>query len=94
MLLDTDVAVFDDPYKYFKHPPLQDIVVINQEESQVEANGGNLYVQVHKTWMHCTTRNAKVHSNCFLSHGIKHGEAAKFGEFALTSLAVVDTGSL
>lgn len=46
LLLDTDVAVFDDPYKYFKQPPFQDIVVLNQEESSVEANGGNLYVQV------------------------------------------------
>ncbi len=47
LLLDTDVAVFDDPYKYFKKPPFQDIVVLNQEESSYESNGGNLYVQVH-----------------------------------------------
>ena len=46
LLVDSDTAVFDDPYKYFKQPPFQDIVVLNQEESPVEANGGNLYVQV------------------------------------------------
>ncbi|KAA6428239.1 MAG: hypothetical protein FRX49_01835 [Trebouxia sp. A1-2] len=45
LLVDSDTAVFDDPYKYFKQPPFQDIVVLNQEESPVEANGGNLYVQ-------------------------------------------------
>lgn len=46
LLLDSDVTVFDDPYKYFKQPPFKDVVVINQEESPVAANGGVLYVQV------------------------------------------------
>lgn len=46
LLLDTDVTIFDDPYKYFKQPPFSDIVVINQEEGGTAANGGILYVQV------------------------------------------------
>lgn len=46
LLLDSDVTVFDDPYKYFKQPPFKDVVVVNQEESPVAANGGVLYVQV------------------------------------------------
>lgn len=36
----------DDPYKYFKQPPFQDLVVINQEENAFQANGGVLYIQV------------------------------------------------
>ena len=46
LLLDADVTVFNDPYKYFKQPPFQDINVINQEENPILANGGVLYVQV------------------------------------------------
>ena len=46
MLLDADVTVFDDPYKYFKQPPFKDFNVINQPESAGAANGGILYVQV------------------------------------------------
>ncbi|KAL0039337.1 hypothetical protein WJX79_003884 [Trebouxia sp. C0005] len=45
LLLDSDVIVFDDPYKYLKHPPFKDIVVINQEEAGLAPNGGVLYVQ-------------------------------------------------
>ena len=37
--------MMDDPYKYFKRPPFQDITVLNQAESPVDANGGVLYVQ-------------------------------------------------
>ena len=55
LLVDSDTAVFDDPYKYFKQPPFQDIVVLNQEESPVEANGGNLYVQVQTIDVMCTS---------------------------------------
>jgi len=55
LLVDSDTAVFDDPYKYFKQPPFQDIVVLNQEESPVEANGGNLYVQVQIVSVMCTS---------------------------------------
>lgn len=46
LLLDSDVTLFDDPYKYFKQPPFQDLVVINQEENAMQANGGVLYIQV------------------------------------------------
>lgn len=46
LLLDSDVTLFDDPYKYFKKPPFKDLVVINQEEHANAANGGVLYVQV------------------------------------------------
>ena len=49
LLLDSDVIVFDDPYKYLKHPPFKDIVVINQEEGVLAPNGGVLYVQVNQT---------------------------------------------
>ena len=56
LLVDSDTAVFDDPYKYFKQPPFQDIVVLNQEESPVEANGGNLYVQVQIINIMCISR--------------------------------------
>ena len=49
LLLDSDVIVFDDPYKYLKHPPFKDIVVINQEEGVLAPNGGVLYVQVPQT---------------------------------------------
>ena len=49
LLLDSDVIVFDDPYKYLKHPPFKDIVVINQEEGVLAPNGGVLYVQVTQT---------------------------------------------
>ena len=46
LLLDSDVAVLDDPYKYFKAPPFNDIVVLNQEEDGIiSTNGGILYVQ-------------------------------------------------
>ncbi len=49
LLLDSDVIVFDNPYKYLKHPPFKDIVVINQEEGLLAPNGGVLYVQVNQT---------------------------------------------
>lgn len=46
LLLDSDVAVLDDPYKYFKMPPFNDIVVFNQDEDGIiSTNGGVLYVQ-------------------------------------------------
>ena len=44
-MMDSDVSVMDDPYKYFKHPPFKDITVMNQAESPVDPNGGLLYVQ-------------------------------------------------
>lgn len=46
LLLDSDVIIFDDPYKYLKQSPFKDMVVINQEENRVASNGGVLYVQV------------------------------------------------
>ena len=46
LLLDTDITIYEDPYRYFKQPPFNDIVVINQEEGHTAANGGVLYVQV------------------------------------------------
>lgn len=46
LLLDSDTAMLDDPYKYFKQPPFDDIVVLNQEEDGIiSTNGGILYVQ-------------------------------------------------
>jgi Nucleotide-diphospho-sugar transferase len=30
MSIDSDMTVFDDPYKYFKAPPFKDFVVLNQ----------------------------------------------------------------
>lgn len=44
-MLDTDVMLMDDPYKYFKQPPFKDITVLNQAESPFDPNGGVLYVQ-------------------------------------------------
>ena len=35
----------DDPYKYLKQPPFNDITVLNQIEYNITANGGVLYVQ-------------------------------------------------
>ena len=32
LLLDSDVILFDDPYKYFKAPPFANFTVINQAE--------------------------------------------------------------
>lgn len=46
LLLDTDITLYEDPYRYFKQSPFKDIVVINQEEAHTAANGGVLYVQV------------------------------------------------
>lgn len=45
LLLDTDIAVLDDPYKYFKEPPFQDVVLLNQHEWSTTPNGGLLYIQ-------------------------------------------------
>lgn len=45
LMLDTDVLIMDNPYKYFKQPPFKDITVLNQAESPVDANGGVVYVQ-------------------------------------------------
>ena len=45
LMLDSDVSIMDDPYKYFKQPPFQELTVINQAESPVHPNGGVLYVQ-------------------------------------------------
>ena len=45
LLTDSDMAIMDDPYKYFKHPPFKDITVLNQAENSVDPNGGLLYVQ-------------------------------------------------
>ena len=47
LLLDSDVTLFDDPYKYFKQPPFRDLVVMKQEEAANAANGGVLYIQVN-----------------------------------------------
>ena len=44
-MMDSDVVVMDDPYKYFKHPPFKDITVLNQAENAEKPNGGLLYVQ-------------------------------------------------
>lgn len=44
-MMDSDVVVMHDPYKYFKQPPFRDITVMNQAESPVDPNGGVLYVQ-------------------------------------------------
>ena len=44
-MMDSDVVVMDDPYKYFKHPLFKDITVLNQAESPENPNGGLLYVQ-------------------------------------------------
>ena len=53
LLLDTDVTILDDPYKYFKQLPFRDMVIINQEEGHTTANGGVLYVQVQFTLACC-----------------------------------------
>ena len=45
LMMDSDVVVMHDPYKYFKHKPFKDITVMNQAESPVDPNGGVLYVQ-------------------------------------------------
>ncbi|DBB03375.1 TPA: hypothetical protein ACH3X3_010747 [Trebouxia sp. C0006] len=45
LMLDTDVMLMDDPYKYLKQPPFKDITVLNQAESPFDPNGGVLYVQ-------------------------------------------------
>ena len=45
LLLDSDVIVMDDPYKYFKHPPFKHITVLDQAESPTSPNSGLLYVQ-------------------------------------------------
>ena len=45
LLIDSDVMLMDDPYKYFKQPPFKDITVLNQAESPEDSNGGVLYVQ-------------------------------------------------
>lgn len=50
LLLDSDVTLYDDPYKFFKQPPFQDLVVINQEEYVNTANGGVIYIQVIDIW--------------------------------------------
>ena len=44
-MLDTDVMLMDDPYKYLKQPLFKDITVLNQAESPFDPNGGVLYVQ-------------------------------------------------
>ena len=49
LLLDSVVTLYDDPYKFFKQPPFQDLVVINQEEYVNTANGGVIYIQVTNT---------------------------------------------
>ena len=45
LLMDSDMIIMDDPYKYFKHPPFKDITVLNQAESPVGPNSGMVYVQ-------------------------------------------------
>lgn len=45
LMIDSDVIVMRDPYKYFKHAPFKDITVLNQAESPVDPNGGLVYVQ-------------------------------------------------
>lgn len=65
LLLDSDVILFDDPYKYFKAPPFSNFTIINQAEVlfqqedygvTMDPNGGLLYVQNARpdgpaTWM-------------------------------------------
>lgn len=46
LMMDSDVDVMDNPYNYFKHPPLSDITVFNQvERGSRNPNGGLMYVQ-------------------------------------------------
>ena len=45
LMMDSDMLVMDDPYKYFKHPQFKDITVLNQAESPEDPNGGLVYVQ-------------------------------------------------
>ena len=45
LLMDSDLIIMDDPYKYFKQPPFKDITVLNQAESPVSPNSGMVYVQ-------------------------------------------------
>ena len=45
LLLDSDVSIMHNPYRYLKHPTFKDLTVMNQAESPVESNGGVLYVQ-------------------------------------------------
>lgn len=44
-MIDSDVVIMHDPYKYFKHTPFKEITVLNQAESPVDPNGGLVYVQ-------------------------------------------------
>jgi hypothetical protein len=32
MMLDTDIVLMDDPYKYFKAPPFSSFTILNQAE--------------------------------------------------------------
>ena len=71
LLLDSDVIVFDNPYKYLKHPPFKDIVVINQEEGVLAPNGGVLYVQVNQTLPACQ-QQLQTTAQLLLSRYIAH----------------------
>jgi len=72
LLLDSDVTLFDDPYKYLKQPPFKDLVVINQEENREVSNGGVLYVQVPRlSASHCAE-----HKGCLMLR-----QAAQFDVF-------------
>ncbi len=66
LLLDSDVIVFDDPYKYLKQPPFKDFVVINQEEGVLAPNGGVLYVQVPQTRPCLQTAARLLLLNCYI----------------------------
>ena len=64
-MMDTDVVVMDNPYKYFKHPPFKDITVLNQAESPEDSNGGVLYVQNAAPDGPAAFMFAGITANCF-----------------------------
>ena len=45
-MLDSDVTLYDDPYKYLKQPPFQDLVVMTQAENDDQPNSGVACIQV------------------------------------------------
>jgi hypothetical protein len=42
--MDSDVIIFDDPYKYLKAPPFRDFTVLDQPEVCQQALGKNAAV--------------------------------------------------
>jgi len=45
MSLDNDVAIFDDPYRHLKAPPMDKVNIFCAAESEYGCNGGFMYVQ-------------------------------------------------